>query len=160
MRKRIVAGTLCMMMAASMVFPVSAAEPQEKSTTLTTDVKSEYMLTIPRDMEIPFGAEETGMGSVKVTGNVKPRETVRVDATAGSFISQENPQDTIALTLMDESTDTQFQSSVWDEQDMRKETKEVPLAVRVKKADWDQAYAGTYKAVLTFEASFVTPSTP
>lgn len=160
MKKRMAAGMLCMMMAAAMAVPAGAAEPQEKSTTLTTAVESEYILTIPRDMEIAFGAEETGIGSVKVTGNVKPGETVQVDADAGSFISQEDPQDTIALTLTDKSKDITFQSSVWNEQDMRSETKEIPLAVRVEKADWDKAYAGTYKAILTFEASLITAPTP
>ncbi len=160
MKKRMAAGMLCMMMAVAMAFPVSAAEHQEKSTTLTTAVESKYILTIPRDMEIPFGAEETGIGSVKVTGNVKPGETVQVDAAAGNFISQEDPQDTIALTLIDKNEDSKFQSSVWNEQDMRSKTKEIPLVVRVEKTDWDKAYAGTYKAILTFEASLLTAPTP
>ena len=55
------------MMAVSVAVPVSAAQKQE-STTLTTDVASEYMLTIPQNMEIVFGTEETNIGSVKVTG--------------------------------------------------------------------------------------------
>ena len=82
MKKKMAAGMLCMMMAVSVAVPVSAAEKPE-STTLTTDVASEYMLTIPMDMEIPFGSEETGIGSVKVTGNVKPAETVKVDVETG-----------------------------------------------------------------------------
>ena len=40
MKKKMVAGMLCMMMAVSVAAPVSAAQKQE-STTLTTDVASE-----------------------------------------------------------------------------------------------------------------------
>ena len=160
MKKRIVSGMLCMMMAAAMAVPVSAAEPQEKSTTLTTDVESEYILTIPKDTQIPFGAEETGIGSVKVTGNVKPAETVKVDVETGNFISQDNPQDTIALTLINKNDNSEFRTSIWNEKEMRDETKEIPLAVQVKGEDWNKAYAGTYQATLTFTASLITPLAP
>ena len=160
MKKRMFAGMLCMMMAVSVAAPVSAAEPQEKSTTLTTDVASEYMLTIPQNMTIPFGAEETGIGSVKVTGNVKPAETVQVDVEVGNFISQDDPQDTIALTLINKNDNSEFGISFWSEKNMRDETKEIPLAVQVKEEDWAKAYAGTYQATLTFTASLITPPAP
>lgn len=159
MKKKMAAGMLCMMMAVSVAVPVSAAEKPE-STTLTTDVASEYMLTIPMDMEIPFGSEETGIGSVKVTGNVKPAETVKVDVETGNFISQDDPQDTIALTLINKNDNSEFGISIWNEKDMRDETKEIPLAVQVKEEDWAKAYAGTYQTTLTFTASLITPPAP
>lgn len=159
MKKKMAAGMLYMMMVVSVAAPVSAAEKQE-STTLTTDVASEYTLTIPKDMTIPFGAEETGIGSVKVTGNVKPEETVKVDVETGNFISQDDPQDTIALTLINKNDNSEFGISIWNEKEMRDETKEIPLAVQVKKEDWAKAYAGTYQATLTFTASLSTPPAP
>src|SRR5699024_9009074 len=111
MKKKMVAGMLCMMMVVSVAAPVSAAQKQE-STTLTTDVASEYMLTIPQNMEIVFGTEETNIGSVKVTGNVKPAETVKVDVETGNFISQDDPQDTIALTLINKNDNSEFGISI------------------------------------------------
>ncbi|HIZ22503.1 MAG TPA: hypothetical protein IAA21_06870 [Candidatus Blautia faecigallinarum] len=159
MKKKRAAGMFCMMMAVSVAVPVSAAQKQE-SMTLTLDVGSEYTLTIPMDMDIPFGAEETNIGSVKVTGNVKPAETVEVDVEIGNFISQDNPQDTIALTLINKNDNSEFGTSIWNEKEMRDETKEIPLAVQVKEEDWAKAYAGTYQATLTFTASLITPSAP
>lgn len=158
MKKRMVAGMLCMMMAVCMAVPASAAE--EKSTTLITDVASEYTLTIPMNMEITFGAEETGIGSVKVTGNVKPAETVKVDVETGNFISQDDPQDTIVLTLINKNDNSEFGISIWNEKEMRDETKKIPLAVQIKSEDWGKAHAGTYQATLTFTASLSTPPAP
>ena len=157
MKRRIVTGMFCVVMATGMVVPVSA---ESKNTTLTTEVASEYTLTIPLDTSIAFGAEETDIGFVKVTGNVKPAETVKVDVETGNFISQDDPQDTIALTLINQNDNNEFKSSIWNENDMRNETKKIPLAVQVKKADWDKAYAGTYQATLTFKASLITPPQP
>lgn len=158
MKKRMVAGMLCMMMAVCMAVPASGAE--EKSTTLITDVASEYTLTIPMNMEITFGAEETGIGSVKVTGNVKPAETVKVDVETGNFISQDDPQDTIVLTLINKNDNSEFGISIWNEKEMRDETKKIPLAVQIKSEDWGKAHAGTYQATLTFTASLSTPPAP
>ena len=158
MKKKMVAGMLCMMMAVCMAVPASAAE--EKSTTLITDVASEYTLTIPMNMEITFGAEETGIGSVKVTGNVKPAETVKVDVETGNFISQDDPQDTIVLTLINKNDNSEFGISIWNEKEMRDETKKIPLAVQIKSEDWGKAHAGTYQATLTFTASLSTPPAP
>lgn len=157
MKKRMVTGMFCMLLAAGMAVPVSA---ESKTTTLTTDVASEYTLTIPKDTSIAFGAEEMEIGVVKVTGNVKPAETVRVDVETGNFISQDDARDTIALTLINQNDNNEFKSSIWNENDMRNETKEIPLVVQIKKEDWDKAYAGTYQATLTFTASLITPPQP
>ena len=92
--------------------------------------------------------------------NVKPAETVKVDVETGNFISQDDPQDTIALTLINKNDNSEFGTSIWNEKEMRDETKEIPLAVQVKEEDWAKAYAGTYQATLTFTASLITPSAP
>ena len=76
---------------------------------------------------------------LKVTGNVKPAETVKVEVETGNFISQDDPQDTIALTLINKNDNSEFGISIWNEKEMRDETKEIPLAVQVKKEDWAKA---------------------
>ena len=157
MKRRIVTGMFCVVMATGMVVPVSA---ESKNTTLTTEVASEYTLTIPMDTSIAFGAEETDIGFVKVTGNVKPAETVKVDVETSNFISQDDPEDTIALTLINKNDNSEFGISIWNEKEMRNETKEIPLVVQVKEEDWAKAYAGIYQATLTFTASLITPPQP
>lgn len=78
MKRKTLAGMMSLAIMAAAAVPVYA---EDKTTELNTNVPSTYELTIPAATEIDFNAATTALnGELKVTGNVKPDETVTVSA--------------------------------------------------------------------------------
>ena len=76
MRKQIFTGIVCIMLMGMMALPVSAEE-----TPITATVTSSYELSIPAATDIDFNVTSTNLeGTLKVTGNVLPTQTVSVSA--------------------------------------------------------------------------------
>ena len=84
MNKKAFASAVAVMTAAAITLPVPAAAadtPKTKTMELSASVASDYIVTIPSNtpVALEFGKEKTGIGSLKVTGNVKPSESVTVN---------------------------------------------------------------------------------
>lgn len=132
----------------TMALPVSA---QDNTTEITASVESKYTLTIPADTNIKFNAISTDLnGTLKVTGNILPTQTVSVSAQADPLYN--SVQDTsLPYRLM--NGDTEYQTVTWSEDELRSATpKEIELSIAITENDWNQAEAGSYARSIVFTA--------
>lgn len=149
--KKIIAGALGVAMMIAAAFPVYA---ENETTEISTSVDSTYTLTIPKKTDIIFNAESTDLtGTLKVTGNVLPTQSVVVTAeTKDLYNSVQNT--TLPYKLMNETEE--FTTSTWNEEELRAENKEFRLSVAIEKSEWDKAEAGSYEGSIVFTADMQT----
>lgn len=168
--KKVISFVLAVMLLASMVPTVFAANATPGTTTLTTTVPdAEYTLNIPADQEITFGATSTEIGNVTVTNakNFASGKNVEVTVTYDAFKS-ESVSTTIPFTLKYDSghVNSPFdkpsgESFVFSgKSDGTVEEKAnlnsvKALIVAVSSANWGKALAGDYTATITFTAEVV-----
>lgn len=148
MKKKVVSSAMALLLVGAMALPVHAAE---KTTTINTSVESKYELTIPATTDIAFNATSTNLnGELKVTGNVKPNETVTVSAVKNKLENQDNASAEIDFALKQGTGD--FTSATWNEQELREKTKAISLSVAIEQSAWDNAKAGNYTGGIVFTA--------
>lgn len=148
MKRKTLAGMMSLAIMAAVAVPVYA---EDKTTELNTNVSSTYELTIPSATEIDFNAATTALnGELKVTGNVKPDETVTVSAAKNILENQDNAGAAIEFALKKDASD--FTSETWSEAELRSGTKEISLSVAIEQSAWDSAKAGDYTGGIVFTA--------
>lgn len=140
---------MALSMAGCMMMPIMA---EEKSMTLTASKPSEYVLTVPEKIDITYNTEKTELKGVKVTGNVKPGSTVNVKATKNA-LQRTGSDDVLAYSLMDE--EKEFESALWNEDELRAGNKEIPLSVDISKEVWASAKAGDYTGSIVFDVILI-----
>lgn len=152
MKRKVLAGMMSFAIIAAVAVPVHAAEETtEKTTTINTSVESKYELTIPANTTIDFNKPSTELnGKLKVTGNVKPSQTVTVSAATNKLENQDNAGASIDFVLKNEGSN--FTSETWNETELRDGTKEIPLKVAIEQSAWDSAKAGDYTGSIVFTA--------
>ena len=128
------------------------AEDQTGRTTVSATIESSYLLTIPSDQTIPFGAKRTELSSsLKVTGNIAAGKAVTVTATT-SAMSCPDQDTTIPFTL--QKNGAVFNGETWTDAELRAATpKELTLSVVVSESDWNAAKAGEYAGYIVFNAA-------
>lgn len=147
------AGVLGAALFMAAVVPVPAAEnPKTDTLELNANVASEYHLTIPSSaaVALTFGEEMTEIGKLKVTGNVKPLETVTVSAQTTPFENINKKGSSFTYKLLNETEE--FKKAEWNEEELRKGTKEISLTVNIPSETWYSAAAGDYTSTITFTA--------
>lgn len=148
MKRKTLAGMMSLAVMATVAVPVYA---EEKTTAINTSVESKYELTIPTTTDIAFNVTSTNLnGELKVTGNVKPNETVTVSAVKNKLENQDNAGAEIDFALKQGTGD--FTSATWNEQELIEETKAISLSVAIEQSAWDNAKAGEYTGGIVFTA--------
>lgn len=163
-KNKAIAGAMSMMLLCAAVMPVSAAAPEDQtsSTQLNAEVDSKYTLTIPSTTNIQFNELSTKLdGELKVTGNVDTDEQIVVKATANPLTKTSGEK--IDYKLTDGTTD--FTGAVWNEAELRaglanaEGQKAIDLFIEITQDEWNQAKAGSYTGNVTFVASLDTVTT-
>ena len=148
MKRKALAGMMSLVVMATVAVPVHA---EEKTTAISTSVESKYELTIPATTEIAFNATSTNLnGELKVTGNVKPNETVTVSAAKNKLKNQSNADAEIDFSLKQGVNN--FTSATWNETELRGGAKAISLSVAIEQSAWDSAKAGEYTGSIVFTA--------
>lgn len=174
--KKLFAALLAVLMVVSMATVVSA-----ETTTLTTTVPdAEYVLNVPKDQEITFGATSTDIGYVSVTGasGFAVGKNLKVTLTYDAFKS-EGVSTTIPFTITRYGTtadgDSHTQpvelasgSAITFKGKPNGSTDEYIVSqvdsytytnknysVNILSEDWGKALGGDYTAVITFTAEVV-----
>lgn len=163
MKRKILVGMMSALLAVGMAVPVGATapEPQRDSTTVTTDIASSFVLTIPATTNITYGAERTQMdGTLKVTGNVDTNEQVAVSVETSPLYNQSHNENITYTVTASEMRNEAFTGDVWTEAELREERKEIPLYVLISSDAWSQAKAGDYEGTVTFTAQLSTVEQP
>ncbi|MCD8046625.1 MAG: cation transporter [Clostridiales bacterium] len=149
--KKLTAVLMCAAILTTAAIPAYAAGTDQQSMELTMSKDATFIMTIPSTTNtVVFGAVDTEIGEVKVTGNVGTKQQVKVDVIKTDFASEKDDTNTFAFSLQYNNTD--FTSDVWSADELRNETKALPLTVHIPTSTWENTTAGTYKATLTFQA--------
>lgn len=177
--KKLFAILLAVAMLTSMATIVSAAELTTTSTTtLTTTVQpASYMLNIPLEKTISFGAQSSSIGNVTVTNpeGFAYGKDLKVTVSYSEFTC-EGVSTTIPFTLSivdtgdntkslnsgdallfkTESDGTMYEKAfVGFDSTMHQDRYVDRIYVRINGADWGKALAGTYTATITYTAEVV-----
>lgn len=119
------------------------------SAVVRTSCEPSYVVEIPADTLIPFGAIDTQIGAVRaLTMKIEVNKAVyvTVDSANGSaLVDETGSENAIPYKL------TGAESIVFDEVN---DATVFPLNVNVAQPDWDAAYAGSYADTLTFTVSY------
>ena len=172
--KKLIAILLAVALFASMATVVSAAN----TTTLTTTVPAAtYTLNIPANQEIPFGAEYTKIGEIKVSEsegfaegkNLKVKITYEdftceginttipfvVNISKFASGSELYPEDNVTsgryITFKGQS-DGSVEQYIKNGYDQNKQY----VWIKIDSKDWGKALGGEYTATITFTAEVVS----
>lgn len=119
------------------------------TTVIRTSCDPAYVVEIPADMQIPFGAVDTSAGVVRA-------KLMKIEANKAVYVTVESAND---FSLVDELGDqpaipyalSGAEEIVFDEVN---DATEFALNVHVEQSDWDAAYAGSYADTLTFTVDY------
>ena len=173
--KKLFALLLAVAMLTSMATIVSAAELTTTSTTtLTTTVQpASYMLNIPENQEIAFGATTTELRELTVTNasGFAEGKNLKVTVTYSAF-EAENVATTIPFLLYTQTTEANIALKSGDSvvfegrpaggvtgsayRDVTSGYREISdWELKIKSEDWGKALAGEYTATITFTTEVV-----
>lgn len=133
---------------------IKAAEIDQNGDTKSTDIEittaidPSYVVVIPESTNIDFKEENTALGTVEATWvQIDPDKKVVVTADAGKLQNIKDINKTIPYRLL--KGEDKFQSM-----DILAAGDKADLSVAISEADWNKAYAGRYKGIITFILSY------
>lgn len=149
--KRNISLLTCLALAAAVATPVYATNQTSNQTTITTEIKPAYIVTIPVDTKVKFNEEKTEFGAVKLeSAQLEPNKAIYVSVISdGKMENKADSTKTISYKVTDK--DGAFDGCV-----LSKSGDAVELAVEISKDDWNSAYAGEYSDTLTFNVEYKT----
>lgn len=127
-----------------------AGDVQTQSMELTVRKDASYILTIPESQEIAFGAVDTKIGELSVTGAIGTKQEVQVSVETTEFVDTADAGNHFAFTLY--QGDAEFDGKAWSSQELKEPENGVELSVRIPTATWENTAPGTYQATVTFRA--------
>ena len=131
----------------AMALPVSAAENMQKGDmNIQATVKSDYTLTVPSTMDIPFEQESTKL-EITVSGNIEKGKTISVTTDEKGVLKTETDSE---LPYTIESTELRWTDTELDN-NREKGVVETTNFI-ISQENWKAAKAGTYKGTVTFTA--------
>ncbi len=153
--KKLLAVALAVVLVMSLSVTAFAAEvnqnstPNTSDTTITASIAPTYTVTIPADTGIVFQATSTDFGKIELTAaQLDPNYVVKVSASAGELKNQADNTKTIPYTL-NVKGGAAFTSAEYDA-----DGESTALTLNITQNDWDNAYAGQYKGVITFTVEY------
>lgn len=152
--KKLISGLTVFSMMALMIMPVVAVEldqddePKSTEVEINTTIDPSYVVVIPESTSIDFNAETTELGSIEATWvQIDPDKKVVVTVTPGKLENLKDATKTIPYQLMNGKDE-------FESMDVLTAGDKVDLNVTIDKADWNKAYAGKYKGIITFTLSY------
>jgi len=154
---------LAIVLAVLSAFSMTAVAYADNTTELTTTVPdATYTLNIPADQEIAYGATNTKIGEVSVTGasGFAKGKNLYVTISHGAFVCPD-VSTTIPFKVghMEDQLSYGYKfkesnkKSFWGLANGTVEEAEYPeVYIAVESADWGKALAGKYSATITFTA--------
>lgn len=124
-------------------------DPKKTDMVITTSIKPTYTVTIPADVTVPFNAETTSFGQIKVeSAQIDPDKCIKVSLTTdGTLNNKADKTKVIPYTV--KSGENAFTSATY-----LATGEYTDLTINITKADWNKAYAGDYEDTVTFEVSY------
>ena len=127
----------------------SRAGEEKTDSIITMSIAPTYTISIPAGVDIKYKDTSTELGTIRATTmKIEPNKMVKVSAQAKSI---ENLKDTTKVVPYELKSD----GSLWTETSFVDTNKAEKLTIDIKEVDWDKAYAGNYKGVITFLVSYV-----
>lgn len=125
---------------------------QESSLNLSMSKDADFMMSIPKTTaSIQFGAENTVIGDLYVTGDIGTKQQVAVSVEKTKFTDVKAEDNCFPFTLQSGGAD--FEEAVWDWKQVRADTPTAySLTVYIPNETWGEVVAGDYAATLTFYA--------
>ena len=149
----IASAALTMMISAA---PISAANGDSGSTTITVAIGNEYTMTVPKSVNIIEGAVETNIGELYVEGAIQAGKKVEVGISKAKLM---NGASELVYTLHDGVPG--LAAADVNKIDFQKEDivpgnlKKHDMYVKIASSEWAAAQAGRYSAIITFVAATV-----
>ena len=126
---------------------------ESQNTNLTLSIAPTYTISIPADANINFNETSTPLGTVNATNiKIEPNKNVVVSAVAGELKNQKDTNKTLKYKLMNGKEEF---SSI----SLNNTEEKADLSVTIEEEDWNKAYAGDYKGIITFTISYEDSST-
>jgi len=135
-------------------FPVLAAE-DNRNAVISTEIDPAYIVTIPADLVVPYGQENTAFGAVElVSAKLEPDKCVKVTLITDNLL--ENKADTsktIAYTIHEGTVESVGDVFTFGRYFAAGD--ETDLTVGITQDAWNSAYAGQYDDTVTFQIEYV-----
>lgn len=138
--------------------PVFAAEVDQDShpsseVPVTLSITPSYIVSIPASVTIGFNETITKMGRIQASHmQIEANKRVNVSATTGKLENNRDKAKTISYKLMDEANEF---SSI----NLSDTLEKADLSIAITENDWNKAYGGSYKGIITFTISYENSDT-
>lgn len=154
--KKFIAVLMAVCLMATMSVIAFAADIDQDTIVKSQDVKiganipATYVVSIPADFNITFNAESSDFGKIELKeAQIEVNKAVEVSLTKGDLKNEADETKKIPYKITDgtnEFTKVQYLTD-GDKTDLK---------IDIKADDWAAAYAGVYKATLTFAIDYVS----
>lgn len=140
-------------LASSALTAYAADGSQSQSMELTVQKNASYIMTIPQDQNIDFGAVDTEIGTLSVKGEIGTNQKVKVSVSKTDFTDTADETNHFSFTLRERNTE--FQEKEWGSQEVKANTASAVLTVHIPGENWGKTSPATYRAAVTFQASLM-----
>ncbi|MBR6872083.1 MAG: hypothetical protein IKN17_01105 [Ruminococcus sp.] len=159
MKKKLISGLSALAMLA---MPLTAyadqtitelTDPPQGDAEITTNIDPTFTVTIPSDVTVAFGDNDTAFGTVELTqAQLEINAGVKVTVTTdGELNNAADAAQVIPYTLTSEGADI---GKVYA-QVFTQEGESFDLTIHIEDADWNSAYAGSYSDTVVFDVEYV-----
>jgi len=146
--KKIIAGllALCTFVLCIPMVMAGQNDPVEGDTTVSSDIDVQYIVSIPKDTNIPYSQEKTVIGTVQVNNMLLETggSVVVTMKTSGQLVHESVASYVIPFT-------SSFSSQRFS---MAEEGVPYEVDIQITKEAWEKAHAGAYRSDLVFEAVY------
>lgn len=151
--KKVMAALLVAAVMGTVAIPTYADSANDKTMELNTSKSASYIMSIPNTQSnISFGAEDTVIGNLSVTGNIGTKQQVQVTVEKTDFVDKKDNTNKFSFSLLHNGQD--FTGQTWNYDQVRAaQAVAYPLTVHIPKTTWNGTKAGSYNATLTFKVA-------
>ena len=152
--KKTLAMLTALMMTAAMAVPMSTAA-EDRSSTIETSIAPTYTVTIPLSLEVAAKQEKNTFGAVELTAaQLAPDKCITVSLNASGKLKHNlDAKYTLAYKVYEDTVSAES-PTVFTSATYLKAGDKTDLTVGITAADWNAAYAGTYKDTVTFQIAY------
>jgi hypothetical protein len=135
-------------------FPAMAAE-DNRNAVISTEIDPSYIVTIPADLKVPYGQENTAFGAVTlVSANLEPDMCVKVTLSTDNLLENKADKNkTIAYTIHEGTVESVGDVFTFGRYFVAGD--KTDLTVGITQDAWNSAYAGQYDDTVTFQIEYV-----
>ena len=154
--KKLISGLSALLTVTMLIAPISVFA-EDKGAIISVDIQPAYLVTIPADVKVVSGQENTDFGSVKLDkAQLEPDKCIKVTLISDNLLKHKKDKTKTLAYTINEKTD---EGTVYTSAEYFAAGEKTDLTIGISKDEWEKAYAGNYSNTVTFKIEYADIST-